>query len=62
GLLPDFVGRGLGKYFLVEMLNFAWLHNPSRVWLHTDSDDHPNAIKTYKNAGFSIFRQQFEEI
>ena len=35
GLLPDFVGRGLGKYLLSAAVDRAWARGASRVWLHT---------------------------
>src|SRR5688572_21695367 len=35
GLLPEFVGRGLGKYMLTEAVTTAWREGARRVWLHT---------------------------
>src|SRR5687767_3862277 len=35
GLLPEFIGQGLGKYFLQWTIDKAWSYGPSRFWLHT---------------------------
>ena len=40
GLLPAFVGRGLGKYLLTSAVERAWARGARRVWLHTSSLDH----------------------
>jgi GNAT superfamily N-acetyltransferase len=56
GLLPAYVGRGLGKYLLSEAAARAWTLQPSRVWLHTSTLDHPAALPNYLARGFSISR------
>lgn len=58
GLLPQFIGKGLGQYFLDRVVRYAWSYRPQRVWLHTDTDDHPRAITVYQNAGFRIYKQE----
>jgi GNAT superfamily N-acetyltransferase len=55
GLMPAFIGRGLGGGFLDAILERAWDLGPSRVWLHTCSLDHPAALPMYRSAGFSEF-------
>jgi len=55
GLLPPYIGQGLGKYFLQETLRIAWSYGPSRVWLHTCDLDHEAALPNYLNAGFRIY-------
>src|SRR6476661_5501178 len=37
GLLPEYFGRGWGKYLLTEAVREAWRAGPSRVWLHAGS-------------------------
>lgn len=54
GLLPDFVGKGLGKYLLVRAIEEAWVLKPSRVWLHTCTLDHPAALPNYLERGFGV--------
>jgi GNAT superfamily N-acetyltransferase len=58
GLMPEFIGQGLGKYFLGWVLEKAWSYHPSRVWLHTCTLDHPAAVPNYQKAGLVIYRQQ----
>ncbi len=35
GLMPDFIGQGLGKWFLQWTIDKAWSYEPKRFWLHT---------------------------
>ena len=44
GLLPGFIGQGLGRYFLQWAIDKAWGYGPRRFWLHTDTKDHPAAF------------------
>jgi GNAT superfamily N-acetyltransferase len=55
GLVPDAQGRGLGAWLLSTALQGAWRSNPDRIWLHTDTWDHPAAVGVYQRAGFRIF-------
>lgn len=52
GLIPEFVGKGLGKYLLVRAIEEAWALKPTRVWLHTCTLDHPAALPNYLERGF----------
>ena len=56
GLLPAYLGRGLGKYLLSEAAARAWQLKPSRIWLHTSTLDHEAALPNYLARGFSIVR------
>ncbi|HEY9449244.1 MAG TPA: GNAT family N-acetyltransferase [Gemmatimonadaceae bacterium] len=58
GLLPHFVGRGLGKLLLVSAVRRAWSDGASRVWLHTCSLDSPAALPNYLARGFRKFREE----
>ncbi|HEY9124006.1 MAG TPA: GNAT family N-acetyltransferase [Bacteroidales bacterium] len=60
GLLPEFVGKGLGKSFLAMNINKAWELNPAWIQLNTCSLDHPNAINVYKSLGFVEYKREFE--
>lgn len=55
GLLPAFIGRGLGGWLLDQALAQAWAWGPERVWVHTCSLDHPGALDTYRSRGFRVF-------
>jgi len=57
GLLPEFIGRGLGKYLLTCAAREAFL-TAKRVWLHTCTLDDPAALPNYQKRGFSPFRQE----
>ncbi|MFI9155842.1 GNAT family N-acetyltransferase [Streptomyces sp. NPDC053367] len=60
GLLPEFVGKGLGAFALTLAVRGAWAARPSvsRVWLHTSSLDHPRALPNYLSRGFRPFRTE----
>ncbi|MBB77250.1 MAG: GNAT family N-acetyltransferase [Planctomycetaceae bacterium] len=55
GLFPQFLGRGLGKFFLRWTVRESWTHRPQRVWLHTCDLDHPAALPNYIKAGFQVY-------
>lgn len=55
GLMPDFIGQGLGKWFLQWTIDKAWSYQPRRFWLHTCTQDHVNALSNYKKAGFILY-------
>ena len=58
GLTPEFIGRGLGRYFLEWTVETAWLEKPERVWVHTCNFDSPSAMDTYQKAGFNPYLQE----
>ena len=55
GLLPQFLGKGLGGGFLTAAVEKAWEMGAARVWVHTCSLDHPHALKNYQARGFQIY-------
>lgn len=57
GLMPGFIGRRLGPWFLHWIVDAAWAQAPGRLWVPTCNLDHPKAITTYQRAGFVPFRQ-----
>lgn len=58
GLLPAFVGQGLGGPLLAAAINRAWDAGASRVWVHTCTLDHPNALANYEARGFKVYRTE----
>jgi GNAT superfamily N-acetyltransferase len=60
GLLQEFIGQGLGRYFLQWTIDKAWSYQPRRFWLHTDSKDHPAALPNYLKAGFEIYKEELK--
>jgi GNAT superfamily N-acetyltransferase len=57
GLLPAFIGRGLGKAMLTRAAHEAWALGANRVWLHTCTLDSPHALANYKARGFTVTHQ-----
>jgi GNAT superfamily N-acetyltransferase len=55
GLLPRFVGQGLGGALLSAAVEQGWAGGARRVWLHTCSLDHASALPAYQARGFRIF-------
>jgi GNAT superfamily N-acetyltransferase len=58
GLLPQFIGQGIGGYLLTRAVEQAWQMSAERVWVHTYTLDHPNALSNYQARGFRIFKQE----
>ena len=58
GLLPSFIGRGLGAELLSAAVERAWQHDPLRVWVHTCTLDHPRALPNYQARGFKVFKSE----
>jgi GNAT superfamily N-acetyltransferase len=61
GLVPEFIGQGLGKWFLRWAIDRAWSYGPRRLWLHTDNEDHPAALPNYLKAGFAVYKEEVKE-
>lgn len=55
GLVPDFQGRGLAKFFLSEAIFAAFAHEPEKLRIQTNSLDSPRALQLYQRAGFSPY-------
>jgi GNAT superfamily N-acetyltransferase len=61
GLLPDFVGLGLGGWLLTRAVERAWeIEGTRRVWLHTCELDAPQAVANYIARGFVATRTYLE--
>ena len=58
GLIPDFIGRGLGPYLLQAAIDRAWSRPIDRFWLHTSTFDHPKALRVYQQAGFVVYARR----
>ena len=61
GLVPEFIGQGLGKYFLQWTIDKAFSYAQNRFWLHTCTADHPAALPNYQKAGFEIYKTETKE-
>ena len=58
GLLPGFLGQGLGKHLLTRATEQAWADGANRVWLHTCTLDDPAAMPNYLKRGFRAFKTE----
>src|SRR5207248_5685035 len=60
GLLPEFIGRGLGGALLTSAIEEAWRTSPSvtRVWLHTCTLAHPGALGNFQARRMVIYQQE----
>jgi len=61
GLTPEFIGQGLGRFFLQWTIDKAWSYRPKRFWLHTCTKDHPAALPNYLKAGFAVYKEGLHE-
>ena len=58
GLLEDYLNMKLGSYLLSSAIKNSFLSNPQRVWVHTCSLDHKNALINYTSRGMKIFKKE----
>ncbi len=58
GLLPRFIGKGLGGELLTRAITRAWDMGAERVWVHTCDLDHPQALRNYQARGFRVYRTE----
>ena len=58
GLLPQFIGMGLGGSLLTAAVERAWKMGASRVWVHTCTLDGPFALRNYQSRGFRLFKKE----
>ena len=62
GLMPDFIGKSLGPYFLNNIINIAWKRTPIRLRVNTCDLDHPSALHVYQRSGFNILEEVIERL
>jgi GNAT superfamily N-acetyltransferase len=62
GLVPAFIGRGIGTRVLDFALRRAWAQAPRRVWVHTCSLDGPAALRTYRGRGLEVYDERIEHV
>ena len=60
GLVPSAVGSGAGRHLMNEALTRAWGQSISRLWVHTCTFDHPNALAFYQRSGFKPYAVMVE--
>jgi ribosomal protein S18 acetylase RimI-like enzyme len=62
GLLEEFQNQKLGSFLLSSAIKNSFLNKPRRVWVHTCSLDHKNALDNYVARGMKIFKKETLEI
>jgi len=58
GLLEEFQNKKLGSYLLSQAIQKSFKENINRVWVHTCSLDHKNALNNYIARGMKIFKSE----
>ena len=58
GLLEEFQNKKLGSYLLSAAIKKSFLNKSKRVWVHTCSLDHKNALNNYLSRGMKIFKKE----
>ena len=58
GLLNEYQNKKLGSCLLSAAIKNSFLNNPKRVWVHTCSLDHKNALSNYVARGMKIFKTE----
>ena len=62
GLLEEFQNKKLGSYLLFKAIQKSFNRGINRVWLHTCSLDHKNALNNYIARGMKIFKTEIIKI
>tara|TARA_B100001559_G_scaffold132676_1_gene111577 strand:+ start:10 stop:513 length:504 start_codon:yes stop_codon:yes gene_type:complete len=62
GLLEEFQNKNLGSYLLSQAIKKSFEENINRVWVHTCSLDHKNALNNYIARGMKIFKTEIIRI
>ncbi len=58
GILHEFLEQKLGGYMLSEAIKISFSYNVKRVWVHTCSLDHKNALNNYLARGMKIYNTE----
>ena len=58
GLLEEYHNKKLGSYLLSIAIKNSFLNKPKRVWVHTCSLDHKNALNNYVARGMKVFKKE----
>lgn len=59
-LVPELAGKGHGRWLMAQALAHAWRPEMARVWVHTCTLDHPNALGFYRTSGFVAISRTLE--
>ena len=56
GILEEYYGKKIGGFLLSEAIKESFLFKVNRVWLHTCTLDHKNALQNYISRGMKVFK------
>jgi len=62
GILEEYQNKKLGSYLLSEAIKKCFKSNVNRVWVHTCSLDHKNALNNYISRGMKVFKTEILNI
>jgi ribosomal protein S18 acetylase RimI-like enzyme len=62
GILEEYQNKKLGSFLLSDAIKKSFHENAERVWLHTCSLDHKNALNNYLSRGMKIFKSEIVKI
>jgi len=58
GILKEYIGKKLGGYLLSEAIKISFNIGSKRIWVHTCSLDHKNALQNYLSRGMKVFKSE----
>ena len=58
GILEEYIGKNLGGYLLSEAIKISFNIGSKRIWVHTCSLDHKNALQNYLSRGMKVFKSE----
>ena len=58
GIFKEFFGKGIGGYLLTDAILTSFNQKINKVWVHTCTLDHSNALKNYLARGMKIFKTE----
>ena len=58
GIFKEFYGKGIGGYLLTNAILTSFDQKINKVWVHTCTLDHPNALKNYLARGMKVFKTE----
>ena len=58
GILEEYFEKKLGGYLLSEAIKLSFSMGSLRIWVHTCSLDHKNALGNYLSRGMKIFKSE----
>ena len=62
GILEEYHNKKLGSYLLSEAIKVSFKNKINRVWVHTCTLDHKNALSNYMARGMKIFKTEIVNI